>query len=87
MKQSPFTLRIREAVKQIPEGQTKSYGEVARAAGYPGAARAVGQVMKNNHDRSVPCHRVIRADGKVGGYNRGEARKRQLLLEEGAVCK
>ena len=88
MKQSPFTKCIREAVKQIPKGQTKSYGEVARAAGYQGAARAVGQVMKNNYDPSVPCHRVIRADGTPGGYNQGgEERKRKILRKEGVVWK
>ncbi|MBI4088817.1 MGMT family protein [Candidatus Kaiserbacteria bacterium] len=81
MKQSSFAKRVRDAVKQIPKGQTKSYGEVAHAAGYPGAARAVGQVMKNNHDPSVPCHRVIRADGKVGGYNRGGSEEKKRLLK------
>jgi len=85
MKKSSFSDRVREAVRQIPSGETKSYGEVARAIGYPGAARAVGTVMKNNDDPAVPCHRVIRADGSLGGYNRGEARKRQLLREEGAL--
>lgn len=63
-----------------------SYGQVAAAAGHPGAARAVGLVMKNNYDLTVPCHRVIRADGKIGDYNRGGAeRKRKLLEEEGAL--
>lgn len=80
-----FAVRVRDAVRQIPKGETRSYGEVARAIGYPGAARAVGTVMKNNYDPSVPCHRVIRADGSLGGYNRGEARKREILLAEGAL--
>lgn len=84
-KRNNFAERVRDAVRQIPRGQTKSYSEVARVIGYPGAARAVGTVMKNNHDRSVPCHRVIRADGSPGGYNRGEARKRQILESEGAI--
>ena len=86
--QNNFAERVRDAVRQIPKGQTRSYGEVARAIGYPGAARAVGTVMKNNYDPRVPCHRVVRSDGKLGGYNRGgERRKRQILKEEGVVCK
>jgi O-6-methylguanine DNA methyltransferase len=84
-KGSSFAERVRDAVRQIPRGETKSYGEVARAIGYPGAARAVGTVMKHNYDPAVPCHRVIRADGKLGGYNRGEERKRELLRAEGAL--
>ena len=87
MKESSFATHVRDAVRQIPRGETRSYGEVARAIGYPGAARAVGTVMKNNYDPTVPCHRVIRADGRLGGYNRGEERKRQILVEEGALCK
>ncbi len=86
MKESSFAVRVRDAVRQIPKGETRSYGEVAKAIGYPGAARAVGTVMKNNYDPTVPCHRVIRADGTLGGYNRGgEARKCELLREEGAL--
>ena len=68
-------------MRQIPKGETKSYGEVARAIGHPRAARAVGTVMKNNYDPTVPCHRVIRADGKIGGYNRGGERAKKRLLE------
>ena len=87
MKKHSFTARVRDAVRQIPKGETRSYGEVAKAVGRPGAARAVGQVMKHNDDPSVPCHRVIRNDGALGGYNRGAARKRHILLEEGALCR
>lgn len=77
---------MRDAVRQIPKGETRSYGEVARAIGHPGAARAVGTVMKNNFDPTVPCHRVIRSDGSLGGYNRGGApAKRRLLERERAV--
>lgn len=63
-----------------------TYGQVAIKAGRPGAARAVGYIMSMNYDPKVPCHRVIRADGKYGDYNRGGAmRKMQLLKEEGAI--
>ncbi len=87
MKKSSFADRVRDAVRQIPKGETKSYGEVAQAIGYPGAARAVGTVMKNNYDPSVPCHRVIRSDGKIGEYNRGgERAKKRLLEKEEALC-
>lgn len=86
MKQILFGDLVREAVRQIPKGETRTYGEVAKAIGRPGAARAVGTVMKHNFDPTVPCHRVVRADGKVGEYNRGgEAKKRVLLKAEGAL--
>ncbi|MFA5998089.1 MAG: MGMT family protein [Candidatus Paceibacterota bacterium] len=86
MTESSFANRVRDAVRQIPKGETKSYGEVAAAIGYQGAARAVGTVMKNNFDPTVPCHRVIRADGTLGGYNRGGEREKMRLLEkEGAL--
>lgn len=86
MEKSKFANRVREAVRQIPKGETRSYGKVATAIGHPGAARAVGTVMKNNFDKSVPCHRVIRADGSPGDYNRGgEGVKLKLLAQEGAL--
>lgn len=73
---------VREAVRQIPKGETRTYGEVAAAVGRPGAARAVGTVMKNNYDRAVPCHRVIRSDGTVGEYNRGGREAKEALLRQ-----
>ena len=81
-----FAERVRAVVRAIPRGQAMSYGAVAKLAGNPLAARAVGTVMKNNYDKSVPCHRVIRSDGRIGEYNRGgpEA-KRALLKKEGAL--
>jgi O-6-methylguanine DNA methyltransferase len=83
---SNFADNVREAVRQIPKGETRSYAEVARAIGHPGAARAVGTVMKNNYDPTVPCHRVIRSDGAIGDYNRGgPAKKRALLKAERAL--
>ena len=81
-----FADRVREAVRQIPKGETCTYGEVAKAAGCQGAARAVGTIMKNNYDPTVPCHRVIRSDGTIGAYNRGGPdKKRALLKAEGAI--
>jgi methylated-DNA-[protein]-cysteine S-methyltransferase len=85
MSDTSFAKLVKDAVKQIPKGETRSYGEVAKAIGRPGASRAVGTVMKNNYDPEVPCHRVIKSDGTLGAYNRGgEAKKRFLLKAEGA---
>ena len=85
MKKTSFAHAVRDAVRQIPRGETRSYGEVAQAIGHPGAARAVGTVLKHNYDPDIPCHRVIHADGTPGFYNRGEERKKELLKEEGAL--
>jgi O-6-methylguanine DNA methyltransferase len=83
---SDFAVKVRALVSKIPKGKTMTYGEVAAKAGRPGAARAVGYIMSMNYDPKVPCHRVVRADGKYGDYNRGGSmRKMQLLKEEGAI--
>lgn len=80
-----FRDRVLEVVASIPTGETMTYAEVAEAAGSPHAYRAVGSIMRSNFDPSIPCHRVIRSDGKLGEYNRGAARKAQRLREEGAI--
>ncbi len=80
-----FADRVYALVAKIPKGATMTYGEVAAAAGSPGAARAVGTIMSKNYDPSIPCHRVVRYDGQPGGYNRGRRRKKQLLEMEGAI--
>ncbi len=78
-----FADRARAVVAKIPKGETLSYGEVARRAGNPKAARAVGAAMSKNFDPKIPCHRVVRADGTPGGYNRGGlASKLRLLASE-----
>ncbi len=83
---SDFKDKVRDVVRAIPKGSTLSYQEVAKRAGKPKAARAVANIMANNFLKDVPCHRVIRSDGKAGGYNRGgESVKRRLLQEEGVV--
>jgi O-6-methylguanine DNA methyltransferase len=79
----PFAARILTVVRRIPPGHVATYGDVARMAGRPRAARAVGNVMKNCHRRDVPCHRVIAAGGRLGGYGGSEALKRALLVAEG----
>ncbi len=70
----------------IPRGTTMTYAEVARRSGSPRAFRAVGAVMKKNYNPDVPCHRVIRSDGKLGEYNRGGTpAKARLLRMEGVL--
>jgi O-6-methylguanine DNA methyltransferase len=81
-----FAERVREVVRGIKRGTVLSYGEVAKLAGSPNASRAVGTIMRNNFDPTVPCHRVVRADGVIGEYNRGGAdMKRSLLKKEGVM--
>ena len=71
-------------VKRIPVGRVTTYGEVARLAGRPGAARAVGNVLREAHQPGLPYHRVIAAGGQLGGYS-NLALKRSLLAAEGLV--
>jgi O-6-methylguanine DNA methyltransferase len=79
-----FSERVRTVVRNIPKGTVMTYRAVAVAAGNPKAARAVARVMAKNYDETVPCHRVIRSDGSLGGYNRGGVpAKKALLLTEG----
>ena len=71
-------------VKRIPVGRVTTYGEVARLAGRPGAARAVGNILREAHQPGLPYHRVIAAGGQLGGYS-SLALKRSLLAAEGLV--
>jgi len=80
-----FKSKVLDVVRNIPRGQTMTYGEVAALSGSPGAARAVGNIMKQNYDPTVPCHRVVRSDGTAGRYNRGEQNKIAILQSEGAI--
>lgn len=77
-----FKEKVLAVVKNIPKSSVMSYGEVAKLAGSPRAARAVGNIMKSNYDKSVPCHRVIRTDGRPGEYNRGARNKIKKLRGE-----
>jgi len=75
-----FEIRVYRAVLSIPFGQARSYKWVAQKAGSPGACRAVGQALKRNpYPLIIPCHRVIRSDGEIGGYVFGLKQKRFLL--------
>ena len=78
-----FTQKVFEVVKKIPRGKVLTYKEVAKRAGNAKASRAVGNILNKNYNPKIPCHRVIRSDGKLGGYNRGSNKKRQILKSEG----
>jgi O-6-methylguanine DNA methyltransferase len=81
-----FAKNVYAVVAKIPKGKTMTYGQVARKAGRPGAARAVGNLMHNNPDlKNIPCHRVIRSDGSIGGYLYGTKKKIEMLRREGAI--
>ncbi|MSU49790.1 MAG: methylated-DNA--[protein]-cysteine S-methyltransferase [Opitutus sp.] len=81
-----FQHRVWAALRQIPCGETRSYGEIAKQIGIPSAARAVGRANATNPIcLIVPCHRVIGADGSLTGFAFGEAIKRRLLAHEGAA--
>jgi methylated-DNA-[protein]-cysteine S-methyltransferase len=80
----PFQRAVLEAEARIPRGCTSSYGLIARHIGHPGAARAVGAALaRNPFPVIVPCHRAIRADGRLGGFQGGISMKRALLEYEG----
>ena len=84
---TPFFRQIYEVTRQIPPGQIRTYGEIAKAVGQPAAAQEVGQAMaKNPVPIIVPCHRVAAAGGKLGGFSApgGPATKAKLLAIEGA---
>ncbi|MFA7201839.1 MAG: MGMT family protein [Candidatus Paceibacterota bacterium] len=83
--QQTFSQRVYEVVRTIPRGETRTYAYVALCAGNSRAVRAVGNILHKNYDPSIPCHRVIRSDGRLGGYNRGIQNKRRLLLKERAI--
>jgi len=84
---TPFQRRVLMAAAGVPAGKVVSYGEIARRIGQPGGSRAVGQALGSNPIPIViPCHRIIAAGGKIGGYGGGLVRKRKLLRLEGAMA-
>ncbi len=81
-----FQLRVWDALRRVPYGSTASYSDIARMIGAPSAARAVGNANnKNPIALIIPCHRIIHADGSLGGYGGGEHIKEYLLAHETAV--
>ncbi len=80
---TPFRQRVWEATRRIPYGETRTYSEIAREAGSPGAARAVGQALGENPlPILVPCHRVVGSDGSLTGFGGGLEMKERLLQME-----
>ncbi len=85
-KQTQFATAVYAVVKKIPKGETLTYKQVAEVAGRPGAFRAVGNILNKNRDSDIPCHRVVRSDGKTGGYGMGGTEKKEKILKrEGAL--
>ena len=81
-----FKEKVLAVVARIPRGTMLTYKQVATKAGSQNASRAVGNVLKENFNLKIPCHRVIHSDGRLGRYNRGgEKRKRELLKAEGVI--
>lgn len=86
--QTPFAQKVYAIVAKIPAGTTRTYSQVAAQAGRPGAHRAVGSILGKNRDKRVPCHRVIRSDGSMGGYAFGGVeRKQRIILREATKTK
>lgn len=86
LKGTPFQLKVWQALLEIPEGQLSSYGELAEKVGSPNASRAVGSAIgRNPIAYIIPCHRVIRNSGEIGGYRWGVERKRCLIASEGVL--
>lgn len=80
-----FKEKVFEVVRGIKKGQVMTYQQVAKKAGNAKAARAVGSILKTNYDPKIPCHRVIRSDGGMGGYNRGGGSKKLAKLRSEGV--
>lgn len=84
-QETAFTRRVLAVLRRIPVGRVTTYGTVARLAGKPRAARAVGNIMREASTPGLPYHRVIAAGGALGGYGGNIALKRSLLIAEGLV--
>ena len=81
-----FQKAVYRATAEIPKGQTRTYSQIAAAIGRPHAVRAVGNALNRNpFAPDVPCHRVVRSDGSIGGFAGGPRKKKALLQREGAL--
>lgn len=84
MSKLTFSESVWAKTAQIPRGRVTTYGALAKALGKPKAARAVGNALNRNpHAPRVPCHRVVRANGQLGGFANGSAAKARILRQEG----
>ena len=87
-KQTSFYQKVYRIARKIPKGRVMTYKEAAKLAGSPLAFRAVGNALNKNPDlKTIPCHRVVRSDGTVGGYKQGTNRKISLLSKEGVIIR
>lgn len=82
---TPFERLVWAATKRIPRGRVATYADIARSIGNMRAVRAVGNALNRNPYKSVPCHRVVRSNGSVGGYASGVREKIRKLAAEGVV--
>jgi O-6-methylguanine DNA methyltransferase len=80
-----FSKKVYSVVSKIPKGSFLTYKEVAKKAGSPKACRAVGNILNKNYNSRVPCHRVIKSNGEIGGFNKGAEEKIELLKKEKAI--
>lgn len=80
--------RVYRKLLRVPKGKVTTYGELAKAAGIANGQRAIGRIMnKNPFPVIIPCHRVVKSDGKIGGYFYGEDVKSKMLSTEGVLIK
>ncbi|NQW02760.1 MAG: MGMT family protein [Acidobacteria bacterium] len=84
---TPFTRRVLHVLRRIPAGSVATYGDVALMAGRPGAARAVGQILRRADEPGLPYHRVVGAGGHIGGFGRHPQVKAALLVAEGHLVR
>jgi len=82
-----FQRKVYRVVEKIPKGRVISYRDVAKLVGSPQAWRAVGNILNKNRNPKIPCHRVIKSNGQIGGYNKGVNKKTSLLEKEGMVIR
>jgi methylated-DNA-[protein]-cysteine S-methyltransferase len=87
-KLTVFDSAVLEKIRKIPRGKITTYSLVAKTINHPGAARAVGNALNKNPDAPrVPCHRIVKSDGTIGGYAGGSKKKIELLKKEGVKVK
>lgn len=82
-----FAEKVYRVVRKIPRGGVLTYQEIARLVGKPKAYRAVGNVLNKNTNLDIPCHRVVKSDGDIGGFRYGRRKKIALLKKEGVLIK
>lgn len=88
MASSEFQKKVWKICSRVPKGKVSTYGLIAKALECPDAARAVGQALgKNKKLIKIPCHRVIKSSGEIGGYAKGPKAKKKLLRSEGVMVR